>query len=437
MKENRKKVTDFLQSYQMYYEDIDIEEDVQIFLNEMEKGLTEEGSSLQMIPTYIEVYDKIPVNEKVIAIDAGGTNFRVALITFDEERKPSLQGYKKVLMPGVNKEVSKETFFKTFVDYLSEVINESSKVGFCFSFPTEIFPNKDGKLIDFCKEIKAKEVIGELIGENLLIAIKKSGYNKDKQVVLLNDTVAALLAGNAFSQSRIYDSYIGFILGTGMNCCYVESNSNIIKKSNLEPTKSQIINVESGSYGKGPMGEIDRKYDSTTINPGLYTYEKMISGGYFGTLCLNTLQIAAKDGLFSSATAQNLLDLKELNIKDINDYMTCPAGSNKVFRNIFHQADENDRATAYFLFDDLIERAARLAAICLSAGVIKSCAGVNPCYPVCISAEGTTFYKFNSLKARVESYLDGYLKKRINRYYQIVHIRNASLIGAAIAGLTN
>jgi len=437
VKEIRKKVAEFLKSYQMYYEDIDIEEHVQIFLNEMEKGLSVEGSSLQMIPTYIEVSDKIPANEKVIAIDAGGTNFRVALITFDEDRKPSIQCYKKVIMPGVNKEVSKETFFKIFVDYLSEVINESSKIGFCFSFPTEIFPDKDGKLIDFCKEIKAKEVIGELIGENLLIAIKKSGYEKDKHVILLNDTVAALLAGNAFSQNRIYDSYVGFILGTGSNCCYIESNSNITKKPNLEPTKSQIINVESGSYGKGPMGEIDRKYDKTTSNPGLYTYEKMISGAYFGTLCLKTLQTAAKDGLFSSTTSQKLLDLKSIKIKDIDDYMTCPTGSNKVFNKIFYQAGENDRATAYFLIDDLIERAALLSAICLSAVVIKSRAGINPCYPVCISAEGTTFYKFNSLKARIEFYLDGYLKKRINRYYRIVHIKNASLIGAAIAGLTN
>jgi len=437
VKEIRKKVADFLKSYQMYYEDIDIEEHVQIFLSEMEKGLTAEGSSLQMIPTYIEVCDRIPINEKVIAIDAGGTNFRVALVTFDKDRKPSIQRYKKVLMPGVKKEVSKETFFQTFVDYLGEIINESSKIGFCFSFPTEIFPNKDGRLIDFCKEIKAKEVIGELIGGNLLAAIKKSGYEKDKQVILLNDTVATLLAGNAFSQKRIYDSYIGFILGTGSNCCYIESNRNIIKKSNLEPTKSQIINVESGSYGKGPMGDIDRKYDGTTSNPGLYTYEKMISGGYFGTLCLETLKIAAKDGLFSSTTARNVLDLKEINIKDVDDYMTCPAGSNKVFNKIFHQADEKDGATAYFIFDDLIERAALLSAICLSAVVIKSCAGVNPCYPVCISAEGTTFYKFDSLKARTESYLDYYLKKRINRYYQIVHIKNASLIGAAIAGLTN
>lgn len=437
MKENRKKVADFLQSYQMYYEDIDMEENVQIFLSEMEKGLTEEGSSLQMIPTYIEVRDKIPVNEKVIAIDAGGTNFRVALITFDKEKKPYIQSYKKVLMPGVNMEVSKETFFKTFADYLSEVINESSRIGFCFSFPTEIFPNKDGRLIDFCKEIKAKEVIGELIGDNLLIAIKKLGYKKDKQVVILNDTVAALLAGNAFSQGRIYDSYIGFILGTGMNCCYVESNRNIKKKPDLEPTKSQIINIETGSYGRGPNGEIDRKYDITTINPGLYTYEKMISGAYFGSLCLETLKTAAKDGLFSSTISQKLFGLKKINIKDVNDYITCPTDSNKTISKIFHQADKNDSATAYFLFDDLIERAARLSAICLSTVVIKSGAGANPCYPVCISAEGATFYKFNSLKARIEAYLDGYLKKRMNRYYQNVKIKNAPLIGAAIAGLTN
>jgi len=91
----------------------------------------------------------------------------------------------------------------------------------------------------------------------------------------------------------------------------------------------------------------------------------------------------------------------------------------------------------YYLIDRLIERAAKLTAINLSSVVIKSQKGKNPCFPVCIVAEGTTFYQLKSLKQRVEYYLKTYLEDRKNRYYEIVNVDNATLIGAAIAGLTN
>ena len=61
----------------------------------------------------------------------------------------------------------------------------------------------------------------------------------------------------------------------------------------------------------------------------------------------------------------------------------------------------------------------------------------NPCRPVCIVAEGTTFYRLKSLRQKIERYLTQYLVERKHVYYEIVSIDNATLIGAAIAGLTN
>lgn len=66
----RKKIVDFLRSYQMDAEDIDLDHYCQIFMDDMKKGLAGHESSLQMIPTYIEVKHKIPRNKKVIALDA-------------------------------------------------------------------------------------------------------------------------------------------------------------------------------------------------------------------------------------------------------------------------------------------------------------------------------------------------------------------------------
>jgi len=276
-----------------------------------------------------------------------------------------------------------------------------------------------------------------MVGENLNLSLAAIGCRSDKHVVLLNDTVAALLAGRAGFADRVFDSYVGFILGTGTNCCYVEQNKNIKKVKGLDPAKSQIINTESGAFGKAPRGKIDLDYDKTTINPEQQTFEKMISGAYFGPLCLRTIQTAADDSLFSSKPAEKLKKIKELSTKDINDFMYHPASSNNPLSLALTDSSESDTVTLYYLVDGLIERAAKLTSVKLSSATIKSGKGQNPCQPVCIVAEGTVFYQLKSLKQRVEFYLKLYLEDKKNIYYEIVNVENATLIGAAIAGLTN
>jgi hexokinase len=436
MKEIENKVRQFLKNNQMHHEDISMDECCSIFFEEMQRGLAGKDSSLAMIPTYIEVEKDISTSRCVIVLDAGGTNFRVATVYFGELGKPVIENFIQKPMPGMNRESSKEEFFRTIVDYMSGVVDVSDSIGFCFSYPTEILPNKDGRLIRFCKEVKAKEVEGELIGENLVAAVEAAGYKGNKRVVILNDTVATLLAGISAFQNRAFESYVGFILGTGSNCCYIESNCNITKKSDLDPDKKQVVNVESGSFGRAPRGTIDMKLDESTLDPGKYTFEKMFSGAYLGALCLKTLQQAGKLGLFSQILAEELLATKELKTKDVNNFMHCPQGDDLLAISCSH-GTERDRATTWHLLNGLIERAAKLVAILLSAVVLKTDKGENSCVPVCITAEGTTFYELKSLKIKVEYYLKSFLEEQHNRFFEIVSVENATLIGAAIAGLTN
>jgi len=320
---------------------------------------------------------------------------------------------------------------------LKEVVEKSSKIGFCFSYAAEIFPSKDGKVIRLAKELEVEGVQGQMVGENLIRAIKTSGHKGDKHIVILNDTVTALLAGISSFPDRTFDSYVGFILGAGTNSCYVERNENITKNKDLDPKKSQIINVESGGFGKGPMGVIDQQFDASTENPGEGTFEKMISGAYFGPLCLKAAQAAAEDGLFSDLIAKELMKIEQINTEDVSDFMYHPQEQSNPISSIFNNKSEQDLVTLHCLIDGLIERAAKLTAINLSSMVLKSGKGQNPCFPVCIVAEGTTFYELKSLRLRVEYYLKGYLENKKHRYYEIVDIKKATLIGAAIAGLTN
>ncbi|MHC4229248.1 MAG: hexokinase family protein, partial [Planctomycetota bacterium] len=359
MREIKDKVRRFLKDNTMYHEDIDMDALCDVFTEEMRRGLEGRDTSLAMIPTYIEVGKKIPAGKPVIVLDAGGTHFRVAAVCFDESGRSVVENFAQKPMPGLDKEVGKEEFFATIAEYMAGVANVSGSIGFCFSYPTEILPNKDGRLIRFCKEVKAKEVEGELVGENLAAAIEAAGYKGDKRVVILNDTVATLLAGMSAFGKRDFSSYVGFILGTGSNCCYIESNRNIKKKSDLDPDKEQIVNIESGSFGKAPRGDIDLQLDESTLDPGKYTFEKMFSGAYLGALCLKALQQAGEQGLVPRTVGAELLTAEELQTKDVNSFMRDPRGDNPL-AVICAKGTEQDCAAVWYVLDGVIERAARL-----------------------------------------------------------------------------
>ena len=435
MKSIQRKVDGFLKNFRMHPLDVEMETTVQTFLEEMKRGLEGKKSTLEMIPTYLEAGIEPPSGKRVIVADAGGTNFRVAAVYFDDQKNPVIENLQRYQMPGIERHVGKDEFFKTVAAYLKDVAGVSDRMGFCFSYPSEILPSKDARLIRFVKEVKAPEVEGELIGANLNRALAEAGLGGDKRMVLMNDTVATLLAGCGY-QNRAFGGYIGFILGTGTNCCYMESNANIKKKKDLDPNQGQIINTESGGMGKGYFGKLDARFDKTTNNPGVHKFEKMISGAYLGPLFLMVMQTACKEGLFGKEATAALKKLSELDTKAMNDFMQYPYGDNPL-AVACKQGDPADTQTLYGLADRITERAAKLTAINLAAMALKSGTGTDPTRPIAIVAEGTTFYQMKTLKSRVEFYLKQYLENKKGIYTEIISVENATLIGAAIAGLTN
>ena len=437
MEKIRRRVKEFLSKQGMYHGDISIPDTCEVFLNEMDKGLAGKKGSLAMLPTYIDIERELPRDKPVIVMDAGGTNFRVATVSFAQAGLAQITEFKVYPMPGIAAEVGKEEFFGTMAAYVRSVIDRSSNVGFCFSYPIEMFPTKDGRALYFSKEIKAPEAAGQMIGENMGLALTRLGFPEPRHFVLLNDTVATLLAGRAETSGRRFDSYIGFILGTGTNTAYVEQNTNIKKAADLDPDKSQIVNVESGGFGKAPRGRIDKAFDAASVSPGVNTFEKMISGAYIGPLCLVTAQAAAKAGLFSPVTAERLAGVPAVISKDISNFLIRPEGGDNPLSQALADTPTQDTATLYHLIDALVERAAKLTAINLSSVSLKSGKGLDPCRPICIVAEGSTFYRLKYLQPKIEYYLKQFLVDKKHVHYEIVNIENATLIGAAIAGLTN
>jgi hexokinase len=283
------------------------------------------------------------------------------------------------------------------------------------------------------------------VGKGLRDALARRGLSFSGSIVMLNDTVATLLSGIAAippdgEEEKTADRYgipggpvIGFILGTGFNTAYPEKS---IPKIGFESPVPQIMVCETGTFGISCQGILDRKYDSTTKNPGAYTLEKTSSGAYLGPLTLCILKQAVQDGVLKFKRSDELLALGTLQTRDLNYFQHHPLAAEGPLGSIIG-LDEADALGAILYIARLVtERGAMLAAAAVAACVERVRAGYEGYSPVRIAAEGTTYLIYKGMRQALESWLHIMLFDGKPRSYVIAPVEQASLFGAAVAALS-
>jgi hexokinase len=420
---------------------------IEDFESEMLRGLEGKDSSLLMLPTYIS-QEQLKFHEHesdskgvstagkaghVAVIDAGGTNLRIALVELGKG-SPRIKYYEKYPIPGFREAVSKDEFFSKLSAYLAPIIWESDKIGFCFSNPAEVLPNRDAKIITFTKEVVVTGSEGALLGESLKAALKERGLPWDKSVVVLNDTVATQLSAMADPQMRgRYSGYIGLILGTGINASYSERNE-FIKKSEYLRSKpgTTIINTEAGGYGGFPQNEVDSRFIAETADPEYHKFEKMASGAYQYNLLLEWIRFAAGEKRFSDGFAAALGSLESIPIGDADRFYFSPGQD--VLSSLCKETSDGEGLRQ--LVEAFFDRVAFMTAAVLT-GMLRRMGdgGKNPERPVFISAEGTTFYNARLLRPGIDRYMENYTRDKLGYHYDFVRIEDATILGSAVAGL--
>ena len=422
-------VSSFLSKHN-FVNHVDIYSVANAILDDMRKGLRKEKADQDMIRTFCNPPESSAKGKSVIVIDAGGTNFRSCLVTFDANGLPQISEMEKTKMPGVEKELSRKDFFAQIADNLEHLKNKADRIGFCFSYPMEIKENGDGVLLGFSKEVKAPEVVGCEVGKCLKEALAERGWNTIKRITLCNDTVAALLAGAACAtDADSYSSYIGFILGTGMNAAYIQPDCDCCK------INKQIIVCESGKFLSVNRSDFDIEFDKTTVKPGTFFLEKLCSGAYLGPVSLIALKAAARDGLFEEATSKAILAIESLSLIEMDKFLHGPFNAECILGAIANKASSEDVDSIFEILDAIVERSARYSAAILIACAIQTGEGKNASHPVCILCDGTTFFKTWRIKERVYGYLDAILTNQLGIYWNIVSCDNDITLGAAISGL--
>lgn len=404
---------------------VDVGKLVKLFVSDMEKGLTPDGSCLPMIPTFIEAEAKPPANVGVIAIDSGASNLRIAGIRFDAKGVPTIESNESYPVPGKIDRVTVDQYFDYLATRIAPIAAGKERVGFCFSFPARILPNKDGSIILFNKEIKVSGAEGRLLGVGLQNALSKKGVFGIKKTVVINDTIATAMGGRAQTVGMHYGGYLGLIYGGGINTCYTEQKSNIIKEPDLcSQGGKMIINVESGSFDKMVRGPIDIELDEDSHEPGRGLMEKMISGAYIGEVFRRAALKASEDEILGS-----LGEIRGGTTIEMSQFLHDPYVG--PYANAC--SSEEDRAILWRIGSAIVERAAKLMAANVLAVAIKSGEGKNAMSPILVTGEGATLYKMKGLKGGIEHYVRLYSEANQNVFLEFTKVETGAVLGSAMA----
>ena len=407
---------EFLKLHAQSSDDVDVNSSIKRFLSDMQQGLEGKGG-LPMIPTYLMNVDrsKIKTGSKRILIESGGTNFRSAIGYFDENGEVVLQDLRKTTMPASDRQLSKTEFYTQIAKNIERLLPKSTNVGFCFSYQVEMGADVDGTVGKFSKEVKAPEVVGTRVGEETLAACKQLD-GQDRRIVILNDTVATLLGGLAYTNEQ-FSAYLGYIYGTGTNVCYVEDTANITKVANL-PRGKMLVNTECGNFSGFVQGDFDKACIARTNDPHRQQFEKMTSGKYLSDVIYKALSVAQKEQVFLGKVTIRPFALKNVSELLLGGDFPCEFEL------------EQDKAFAIEICKGLINRAAKMGAIVNSSLAIASCK--DKTLPVAIVAEGTTFNKLPYYREFFEAYLNEILGER-GISYKILQGEELNLVGTLMA----
>ena len=405
-----------------------------VFVEEMEKGLAGQGSSLPMIPSFLGDSFRVSAGERVVAVDAGGTNLRISRILFADDGLPVIEDTRKYQMPGSDGAIGCDTFFETLAGYLKDLLDGVDRIGFCFSYEVEIQPDLDGKILSLSKEVVVTGCENKMIGKELAKALLEKGVAKVPSITVLNDTTACLLGGRLLCKEREYGDYIGFVLGTGTNICYYEDNGGITKLPSGTLGKGRsIINVESACFDRLPAGELDESFFMTTKEPSQHRLEKLVSGQYLGALFLHYAKNAASGGAFGEQVKKAVQGMDQLSTAELNAFLEMEDPENRLNKACAGQ--ETDRKKLIDIADFLLERAAVLSVASVAACLERGKAFRKPGAPVLVTAEGTTFNRCRRLRDKIIHLADTWIGEEAGVRVHFESPENSVIYGTALAAV--
>jgi hexokinase len=378
----------------------------------IETGLKTDGTEIKCLPTYIHP-KKDGIKGEATVFDLGGTNFRAAVVSVDNE--PKITGLaEKDITEMKNAGFTETDLYKSEAEAIRQLaVPSGSPIGYCFSYPAKSLLNGDAELIVWTKGVNIPGMAGRPIGAPMVKYLNETmnaGFSG--KIAVVNDTITSLFAG---LMNPGYDAYIGLIVGTGTNMATFFPSDYIPKIAGLEGWSGETpVNLESGNHNPPHLTTFDAKVDAESDNKGFQRFEKAISGMYLGRVFR---AVYPNDGLDESLDA---------------------AALSRMMNNPFDYKPEYVQ-TAFNIY----ERSAKMVAASITGLIQNLNAAYRSVKSVQVLAEGSLFW--SKVKTGNTSYVEIVNKTLAETLpalglrdvkVQISRIENANLIGAAMSVLS-
>ncbi|KAJ8976240.1 hypothetical protein NQ317_014219 [Molorchus minor] len=349
-------------------------------LDNIQKGLKKETNATAIVkcfPTFVQDIPDGTEKGQFLALDLGGSNFRVLYIELGGQ---DVQKFQIFVIPDNVRVGSGDKLFDFIAEALANYANElgvadkNLPLGFTFSFPLKQVGLEVGLLERWTKGFDCPDTVGKDVVELLKNAIAKRGDVQIKIAAVLNDTTGTLLA----AAYKYPDTKIGLILGTGTNACYIEKQS----EAELFDEPDRGSGKNGGAFGDdGALDfvrtDYDKDVDANSLNPGKQLHEKMISGMYLGELVRLATERFTKEGKMFGGQASNDLSTRgKFETRYVSEIEWDPPGDftnvKKVCEKLgLSQATEEDYLNLKYICSCFSRRAAHLVSAGLATIINK------------------------------------------------------------------
>ncbi|XP_029174458.1 hexokinase-1-like [Nylanderia fulva] len=409
-----------------------------VFISEMNKGIHQQSSSLQMENTYIPELLDGTEEGLYLALDLGGTNFRVLLLEL-AHGAPIRQEVKRYYIGPELRVGSTIPLFNYLAECVSDFViaqglqDVELPLGFTFSFPMIQHSLDVGILVTWTKTFNCPDAVNKDIVKLLREALDRRGDTKVKVVAVLNDTTGTLVQGSTLD----HNVAIGLILGTGSNACYLERADRVEHwETERHGEREVIIDIEWGAFGDNGVldfikTDFDRENDANSLIVNSFTFEKYIAGKYLGEVVRVILAKLTKEGLlFVGETATQRLFTPGTLTTDLVSQIEQDSvdGGNSNTKEVIKKfgiiPDEDDINVVQYVCEVASNRAALLVSICIASLLDR----IDK-EQVTVAVDGS-LYKHHP---RLETWMKQYISLLTSgRQFKLIHAEDGSGKGAAL-----
>ncbi|KAK3073445.1 N-acetylglucosamine kinase 1 [Teratosphaeriaceae sp. CCFEE 6253] len=425
-----------------------------------------ESSDISMLPSYLHTLPRGDERGDFLALDVGGSTFRIALIRLGEKKEGEdglqVRRMRSFVIDKKIRDLKGREFFDWMAERIGDMLTEYNRIngttnarlrmGLAWSFPVEQTSPRSGKLLAMGKGFCATHgVEGQDLSELIMHSCRARDLNVEMRAIV-NDGAATLLS----QAYRDPTTRMSLILGTGTNAAvFLPTSALGPSKFGDRPAswhaKSQhvLVNAELSMFGRHvlPRTRWDEELNAAHVLPDFQPLEYFITGRYLGEIArLVLVEAITTAGLFDGEMPDKLHEPYALDTRILAGFETDRTRTLSKASAAFldaHALPTPPRLSELHFLRDVAQLISGRATVYLATALhglwrLRTAAeGLQPgeSSHVTIACDGTIIEKYPEFRLRCQRQLDelcacsGAAKGAVS----LAMAPESSLFGAAVA----